>query len=114
MKFGEFVKGAVNEGKEKHVPFIEVKKCEDCSETNVTIVVGKEVKHPNLPEHHIAWIQLYGVKANGQFVSLLHADFAPVFSEPCVHICIKKEEFKSLIALEYCNIHGVWENSMEL
>jgi superoxide reductase len=55
MKFGEFIKGADKEGKEKHVPFIEVKHCTGCNETKITVIVGKEVKHPNTVEHHIAW-----------------------------------------------------------
>lgn len=114
MKFGDLVKGAVSEGKEKHVPVIEVKKCASCPETEVTIIVGKEVKHPNTAEHHIAWIQLYGVKENGQLVHLFHGDIAPVVAEPCAHICIKTEGLKKLIALEYCNLHGVWENCVEL
>jgi len=28
----------------------------------VRVVVGHEVPHPNTPEHHISWIELYGVK----------------------------------------------------
>ncbi len=114
MKFGELIKGADKEGKEKHVPFIEVKHCAGCNETEITVIVGKEVKHPNTVEHHIAWIQLYGVKENGQLIHLMSADLAPVVSEPCAHICIKKDQFKSLIALEYCNLHGVWENTVDL
>ncbi|HUV07259.1 MAG TPA: desulfoferrodoxin family protein [Spirochaetia bacterium] len=114
MKFGELIKGSDKEGKEKHVPTIEVEKCKDCGDLMVNIIVGKEVAHPNTVEHHIAWIQLYGVKDSGQVVHLLTAGLGPVVANPCAHICIKQEGLKSLIALEYCNIHGVWENSIDL
>lgn len=34
----------------------------------VRVVVGKAVPHPNTVEHHIEWIELYGVKKDGQVV----------------------------------------------
>ena len=114
MKFGDLLKGADKEGKEKHVPFIEVKDSDECGDTRVDIIVGKEVAHPNTVEHHIAWIQLYGVKDGGQVVHLLSADLGPVVANPCAHVCINREGLKSLVALEYCNMHGVWENSIDL
>ena len=114
MKFGDQIKGADKEGKEKHVPFIEVSKCEECGDVRVNVVVGKEVPHPNTVEHHIAWIQLYAVKDNGQMVHLATADLGPVVANPCSHFCINTDGLKTLIALEYCNLHGVWENSQDL
>lgn len=114
MRFGDLVKTAAVEGKEKHVPHIEVKPCEGCSDVMVTVIVGKETPHPNTVEHHIAWIQLFGVKASGQLVSLGHASRAPVDTGNCAHFCVKKEGLKTLIALEYCNLHGVWENCLAL
>jgi superoxide reductase len=114
MKFGDFLKGADREGKEKHVPHIAVKECSECGGKMVDIIVGKETPHPNTVEHHIASIQLYGLKDGGQLVHILSADLGPVVANPCAHVCINKEGLKSLIALEYCNIHGVWENSIDL
>lgn len=117
MKFGDLLKGADKDGKEKHVPHIEVSdcgSCGDCGGVNVTVVVGKEVAHPNTVEHHIAWIQLFGVKENGQLVHLMTNDIGPVTASPSAGICINTEGLKSLVALEYCNIHGVWENSVDL
>lgn len=113
MKFGDLLKGAEVEGKEKHVPVIETEPCCEGG-LKVTVTVGKEVAHPNLVEHHIGWIQLYGVKENGQLVHLITSDLEPVQSSPCVSLCIRTEGLKSLVALEYCNLHGVWENSIDL
>jgi superoxide reductase len=114
MRFGELLKTAASEGKEKHVPHISVKPCDDCAELSATVIVGKETPHPNTVEHHIAWIQLYGVRASGQLVSLGFASLTPVDTGNCAHFCIKKEGWKSLLGLAYCNLHGVWENSLSL
>lgn len=114
MRFGEILKTREAEGKEKHVPEIEIKKCPECEEDTVTVTVGKEVPHPNTVEHHIEWIQLYGLKRSGQVVHLAMFDLGPTYTSPKVITHIKVEEFKTLYALEYCNIHGLWENSLEL
>ena len=108
MKFGELLKGAEAEGKEKHVPVIEF------GVDSVRVIVGKEVPHPNTVEHHIEWIELYGVKANGQVVNLGRADFAPTYAKPEVEFQVPVADFKAFCALGYCNIHGVWENCVEV
>ena len=111
MKFGEILKGAEAEGKEKHVPVIEVDKGKGREGVDVVrVVVGKEVPHPNTPEHHIAWIELYGVKESGQVVALGRAAFGPGYTNPNVRFQVPVVEFKAFCALSYCNIHGLWEN----
>lgn len=108
MKFGDILKDARAEGKEKHVPEIEVEG------DVVRVIVGKEVPHPNTVEHHIAWIELYGVKKNGQVIDIGRATFAPAYTSPSAEFRVPLGDFKALCALEYCNIHGVWENCIEL
>jgi len=111
MKFADFVKGKANEETEKHVPHIKVKKCDSCPDPQITVSV---VKHPNMVKHHISWLQLYGLKEEGPIVHLMTTDLVPELTDACAHICIKKGEFKKLLALSYCNLHGVWENSVDL
>ena len=115
MNFSEIIKGEKGEGKEKHVPHITVDKGHKEGKDIVRVVVGHEVPHPNTVEHHIAWIELYGVKKDGnQVLNLGRAACAPVFSNPNVRFQINQiEDFKSFHALAYCNIHGLWENSLE-
>jgi superoxide reductase len=36
----------------------------------VHVVVGKETPHPNTVKHQIDWIELFGVKKDGQVVNL--------------------------------------------
>lgn len=115
MKFGEITKSQESEGKEKHVPAIEVGKGKGEGGTDIVhVMVGKEVPHPNTVEHHICWIQLYGIKKDGQVIDLGRCDFAPTYTEPNVRYQVKLEDFKAFCALEYCNVHGVWENTLEL
>lgn len=109
MKFGEILKTAESEGKEKHVPVIEVDEA-----GSVRVIVGKEVPHPNTVEHHIVWVELFGVKTDGQVITLGRADFSPTYSDPDSSFQVKLEGFKSFCALSYCNIHGVWENCLDV
>jgi len=115
MKFGDLLKGLEAEGKEKHVPHIEVGKGRGREDVDVVrVVVGKDVPHPNTVEHHIEWIELYGVKKDGQVVDLSRADFAPAYTNPNVRFQVPVAEFKAFCALAYCNIHGVWANCIEV
>lgn len=84
-------KGAVQEGKEKHVPVIEK------GDGKVTVKIGS-VPHPMVEEHHIEWIEVIADgKAYRQF---LKAGDAP---EAVFHISAD-----NITAREYCNIHGLW------
>jgi len=113
MKFENILKGQESEGKEKHVPVIEVG--EHGGADMVHVIVGKETPHPNTTEHHIAWVELYGQKKdNGQIVNLGKAAFAPGYTSPSSWFRVPIADFKAFCALSYCNIHGVWANCLEM
>ena len=115
MQFGDIIKDATSEGKEKHVPFIEIMTAHG-SEANdlVHVVVGKETPNPNTIEHHIVWIELFGVKSDGQVINLGRSEFAPSFTNPNISFHALVDQFKAFYALSYCNLHGVWQNSIEV
>jgi superoxide reductase len=113
MRLSDLIKTAEKEGKEKHVPVIELTKCPDCGETTVKITVGKEVPHPNTIEHHIKWIALFGVKG-GLAMHIATFDLGPTFGVPTVVAHANLGDFSELIAVEYCNVHGLWESSLKL
>jgi superoxide reductase len=113
MKLGELIKGADQEGKEKHVPVIELVDCAACGEKVVKVTVGKEVAHPNTLEHHIKWIALFGAKA-GVAVHIATFDLGPTYGVPTVVTHVNLEGLTELIAVEYCNLHGLWEASLTL
>ncbi len=112
MALAEYIKAPGTEGKEKHVPDIAL------SDSDIGMVViiqiGKEVLHPTTKDHHIVWAQLFGETQDGKFVQIATLDFGEGTSFPSGSVVIKKDDYKSLTALSYCNIHGVWDNSVSL
>ncbi|MDO4661992.1 MAG: class II SORL domain-containing protein [Tissierellia bacterium] len=104
---------------EKHVPELEVKKLED-NKYEITAVVGKEITHPNTLEHHIAWIKVFFIPEGAKLpIEIANYNFSAhgetdVFTEPVAKGVLKTETKGMLYALSYCNIHGLWEGSLEL
>ena len=78
-----------------------------------TVTVGKEIPHPNTIEHHIAYLELFGEKEDGQVIALGRADFAPAYTAPTATFKIEGA-FKALHAQSYCNLHGIWAGSVQL
>lgn len=83
-----------DEGLEKHVPVIEK------TEKGIKVKVGA-VPHPMEEAHYIEWIELI---ADGKiYLKFLKPGDAPE-AEFEVHA-------DTLMAREYCNIHGLWKSS---
>lgn len=117
MDFTTLFKAPESEGKEKHVPIIERGSGHGGTHDNVVIVtVGKETPHPNTSEHYISRVELYGIKKeNDQVVCIGRADFEPTVTMPVATFkTLDLNQFKALGALSYCNLHGVWKNTLEL
>ncbi|WP_448535227.1 class II SORL domain-containing protein [Pseudothermotoga sp.] len=127
MKLADFIKSE-DFKKEKHVPVIEapetVKKNEPFL---ITVTVGKEIPHPNTTEHHIRWIQVffqpdgdpyvyevgkYEFNAHGE--SVQGPNTGAVYTEPLVTSKVKLNKSGTILALSYCNIHGLWESSKKI
>ena len=113
---------------EKHSPVVEIQGPAAKGQTiTVNASVGKEIAHPNTTEHHIAWINLYFLPEGEKFaVELGKFDFAAhgasaqgpntstVYSEPFVTVRFKTEKSGVILASSYCNIHGLWQSSLEI
>ncbi len=113
---------------EKHVPVIEAPDSVKTGEFfNVTVTVGKEIPHPNTTEHHIRWIKLFfkpeGDKfayelANFEFTAhgeaVAGANQGPAYTDSCGVARVKLNASGTLLAMSYCNIHGLWESSKEI
>ena len=124
-KIGEFIQTADFKS-EKHVPIIELPQQIKAGEHFlVTVSVGKEIPHPNTTEHFINWIELYFKPAEGKFVHQLgKAEFTahgespegankgPVHTDPLATFKTKLNKPGILVAVSYCNIHGLWESSV--
>jgi len=113
---------------EKHVPVIECPDQATAGETfEVKISVGPEVAHPNTTEHHIRWIRLYFLPQGGKFPyevasveftvhgeSVDGANEGPVYTHHAATVAMKTDKPGTLMALSYCNIHGLWRSSKAL
>lgn len=82
----------VDAAKEKHVPVIEK------SGDTITVKVGS-VAHPMVPEHYIEFIELL---ADGQ----VYRKYLKPGDPPAATFKVTAE---SLVAREYCNLHGLWK-----
>jgi superoxide reductase len=127
MAIGQFVKSADFKS-EKHVPVIEVPSTIKAGEAfNVTVSVGKEIAHPNTTEHFINWITLYyKAEGEGPITQLARFDFVAhgesakganqgnAYTDPYGVAKVKLNTPGTLVAVSYCNIHGLWESSVEV
>ncbi|MCD6171738.1 MAG: class II SORL domain-containing protein [Thermoplasmata archaeon] len=102
---------------EKHVPAIEILEKKD-GMVKVEVSVGKEIKHPNTIEHHIAWIELYFKPDGEKFPKMIgrvaftsHDD---LLTEPIATFTFRTEKKGKIYALSFCNIHGLWESEVRL
>ena len=114
MGYADYLKTEKDEGKEKHVPAIDVKEYSSCGELTVTVQVGKEILHPSTAEHYIEWIQLFGETGDGLFAHITTFVLGGEHVLPCGKVDIRMGDFKKLTAVSFCNKHGVWENNISL
>lgn len=117
-----FLKDTVQTGDwkgEKHVPAITVLNAKK-EEVVVKVKVGEEIPHPNTFEHNIQWIKLFYLP-EGAKLPVQIADFSFTshgegenFTDPQGVATFKAEKNGKLLAQSYCNIHGLWENELDL
>lgn len=106
---------------EKHVPVIHApEKAKKGEYLEVKVLIGEEIAHPNTLEHHIGWIKVYFQNEGSKFpVEVANLDFAAhgelnTFTDAFGVVRFKAEKSGTIYATSYCNIHGLWENSVEL
>lgn len=106
---------------EKHVPVIHVEGSFKAGEAKeVKLSVGDAIAHPNTFEHHISWFKLFFIAEGAKFPVELgtyhffsHGE-GELFTEPVAVAKVKLPSSGKLVALSYCNIHGLWENSLDV
>ena len=90
----------------KHTPVIEAPtKVKRGESFNVTVEVGKLLKHPNENAHFIEWLELY---SGDTFLTRI--DFVPRLTDPKAVVSIALDHAHPLVARTRCNLHGVWES----
>lgn len=90
----------------KHIPVIEApSKVRKGEPFEVTVEVGKHLKHPNENAHYIEWIELFSGDTY-----LARVDLIPRMTEPKVKLVIALDHAHPLVAKERCNLHGQWQS----
>lgn len=106
---------------EKHVPIITAPEKVKAGEAfELKVGVGEAIGHPNTLEHHIAWIKVFFAAEGAKFpVELANFQFAAhgesdIFADPFASAKVKLPQSGTLYAVSYCNIHGLWENALDI
>ena len=106
---------------EKHVPVIHAPEMVTKGNlVDVKVLVGEEIAHPNTFEHYISWIKVYFQPEGHKFpievgnVSFTAHGESGLLTPPSVSLSFNTETSGTIYATSYCNIHGLWENSVEL
>ncbi|HOV22516.1 MAG TPA: desulfoferrodoxin family protein [bacterium] len=113
--------------KEKHVPVIEIIEKNKEKGICLKVSVGKEIPHPNTTSHHIVWIEVYFLPDGSKFpyqigkvdflshgASTEGPDTSSIYTEPILQMKFKTAKEGKILSFSYCNIHGLWENEVEL
>jgi len=99
---------------ESHTPKIQAPDRVKADELfTVKVTVGP---HPNTVEHSIRRIEVYFYEEERPFnpILLTETSLTPVYSEPDVSVNLKLKKGGTIYAVEYCNIHGLWEARKEI
>lgn len=113
---------------EKHAPVIDAPdKINKGEILKVEVSVGKQIAHPNTTEHHIKSIEVYFLASGEKFpYQLARFEFnahgesvqgpntSTIFSEPKITAFFKTEKSGVIMAVSYCNIHGIWKSEKEI
>ncbi len=97
---------------EKHLPYLNIK--DENGLLRIEVFVGKGM-HPNLYEHHIKWVELFFI-SNNQAYPLGRANFdghgEKGLTEPRAVFYFKPREKGKILALSFCNVHGLWKKEV--
>ena len=109
---------------EKHAPMIDAPEEVAAGQpVTVTAHLGAAIAHPNTPQHHIAWMSLYYLPEGAkQAIQLAHGEFTahaasmtdqpgPALTQPRMVADVQLAKSGTLMAMAYCNLHGLWQSS---
>ncbi len=99
---------------ETHTPKIEAPDSVKAGESfNVKISVGP---HPNTVPHSIRYIEVFFYEEGRSFnpITLAKVHLTPEYADPNITLTLKLKKSGVLYAVEYCNLHGLWEARKEV
>ncbi|QOJ78621.1 class II SORL domain-containing protein [Infirmifilum lucidum] len=99
---------------ETHTPRIEAPEQVKAGEPfYIKVAVGP---HPNTVQHSIRWVEVYFQEEGRPFnpVLLARVVFEPEYAEPDITLKVVLKKSGVIHAVEYCNLHGLWEGRKEI
>ncbi len=94
---------------QKHAPVIEAPDKVKAGEPFSVTVTVAEIVHPMIESHFIQYVELFaGNEPAGR------AEFRPGFNQPAVTFQLTLGKPVTLVAREYCNLHGLWESRKDV
>jgi len=96
---------------DRHSAFVHCEKSAKKGEKfTVKVKIGDEYQHPDDPDHHIAWVQLWNDQKMLAQANLVEGALgnAPGNVEVDFHIVPKRT--LRLMAHSFCTKHGLWES----
>ena len=76
----------------------------------VKVQVGKEYKHPDVPDHYIAWVQLWNREKMLAQTYFIEGAFANEPANAEVDFFIVPKKNMKLTAQAFCSKHGLWQS----
>lgn len=93
----------------KHAPVIEAPEKVKAGEPfEIRLSVG-ETLHVMSPEHYIEYVEVYfGNEPAGR------VEFSPTFGVPKATLTLTLDRPVTIVARQYCNLHGLWESRKDI
>ena len=96
---------------DRHSAFVHCEKSAKAGEKfKVKVKVGNEYMHPDIPEHYIAWIQLWNGEKMLSQTNMIEGAMGGEASQVEVDFYIVPQKNMKLIAMAFCTKHGLWQS----
>jgi len=88
--------------------------CENSAKMNekfkVKVKVGDKYKHPDVPDHYIAWVQLWNGEKMLAEANFIEGALGNLDENLEVDFYIVPKKNMKLIAQAFCTKHGLWQS----
>ncbi|MFX1295817.1 MAG: desulfoferrodoxin family protein [Promethearchaeota archaeon] len=111
--------------KKKYVPRIDIENGD--KQIKNKLIIGKEIPHPNIINHHNQCIGCYSKPDGEKFaVKVGRVELATygtsdkvtdtnnLLIKPTVSLMLSTEKSEPLVVTSYCKIHRLWQNSVKV
>ena len=96
---------------DRHSVFVHCEKSGKVGEKfKVKVKVGEEYKHPDDPDHYIAFVQLWNGEKMIAQTTMVEGSMGSAPSQVEVDFYIVPKSSMKLMAMSFCTKHGLWQS----